>query len=104
MEIMRSVGRPMTVDSRTIKENMIHAGLVDVKEETIQVAINGWPSSEREREVGRWFNLALASGLPALSLAPFSRVRGMTLDEINAMVASVTEEIRSRRIHAYCTL
>ena len=104
MEAMDRARRPMRLDSNEIKQQMGHAGLVDIREEVIRIPINGWPADEHEREIGRWFNLGLTQGLDALTLAPFTRELGYTLPGAKDFVSRVKDEIRSRKIRAYCTL
>ncbi|KAK3355345.1 methyltransferase LaeA [Neurospora tetraspora] len=104
MEAMDRAGRPMRLDSHRIQQQMTQAGLVDPHEQIIKVPINGWPEDAHDREIGRWFNLGLTQGLEALTLAPFTRILGYTPDEARDLISRVKEEIRSRKIRAYCTL
>ncbi|KAK1779966.1 S-adenosyl-L-methionine-dependent methyltransferase [Copromyces sp. CBS 386.78] len=104
MVAMERAGRPMTLDSHRIKQQMRQAGLEDPEEQVIRVPINGWPEDAHEREIGRWFNLGLTQGLEALTLGPFTRELGYTLDDARDLIGRVKEEIRSRKIRAYCTL
>ncbi|KAK3393755.1 S-adenosyl-L-methionine-dependent methyltransferase [Podospora didyma] len=86
------------------KQRLADAGFVDIKEEIIDIALNGWPGDYHGMELGRWFNLGLTQGLEALSLAPLCRGHNKSSAEVIALVDRVKEEIRSRRLHAYCTL
>ena len=104
MDAMDGFGRPMRVDGSLTKQRMRDAGLVDVNEETLKVAVNGWPTSLRDREIGRWLNLGLSQGLQALTLAPLYRGHGKTPAEINALIDEVNAEMRSLKVHAYFTL
>ena len=94
----------MDLDSHRIKQQMRQAGLEEPQEQVIKVPINGWPEDPQQREIGRWFNLGLTQGLDALTLGPFTRELGFTAEAARDLVGRVKEEIRSRKIHAYCTL
>ena len=104
MRAMDTAGRPMRLDSHRIKQQMRQAGLEDPQEQVIKVPINGWPEEPHDREIGRWFNLGLTQGLEALTLGPLTRVLRYSPEDVKDLVGRVKEEIRSRKIHAYCTL
>ncbi|KAK3395533.1 S-adenosyl-L-methionine-dependent methyltransferase [Sordaria brevicollis] len=101
---MEAAGRPIDLDGQRVEQQMTRAGLVDFHEEVIKVPINGWPEDPHAREIGRWFNLGLTQGLDALTLAPFTRVLGYPPEQARDLISHVKEEIRSRKIRAYCTL
>ncbi|KAK3694879.1 S-adenosyl-L-methionine-dependent methyltransferase [Podospora appendiculata] len=104
LSAMDRFGRSMRVDSGLTKQRMRHAGFTDIKEEVIRVPFNGWPTDEHGRDTGRWFNLGLTQGMHALTIAPLFRGHGKMPEEVTALVKNVVEEIRSRKMHAYCTL
>lgn len=101
---MERAGRPIDLDRHRIEQQMTRAGLLDFHEEVIEVPINGWPEDAHTREIGRWFNLGLTQGLDALTLGPFTRVLGYAPEQARDLISHVKEEIRSRKIRAYCTL
>lgn len=102
LSAMDDHGRSMRVDSQRTLAQLREAGFVDIKEEVIKVAINGWPTDPDEKERGRWLALGLTTGLTALTLAPLARMRDKSRAEVNAMVESVRSEVANRRIHAFC--
>lgn len=101
---MDGFDRAMRIDSGLIQKQMSDAGLVDVKEEVVEFAINGWPEDPHRKEVGRWFNLGFTQGLQALSLAPLSRGHGKTPAEIDSLLQKVIAEARTLKIHTYFTM
>ncbi|KAK5663524.1 hypothetical protein OQA88_3954 [Cercophora sp. LCS_1] len=103
-DAMDGFDRPMRIDGNVTKKQMTDAGLVDVKEEVFDFAINGWPEDSRGKEIGRWFNLGFTQGLQALSLAPLSRGHGKTPAEITSLLDKVLLEARSLKIHTYFTM
>jgi hypothetical protein len=104
LDAMDGFDKPMRVNSELTKRALADAGFVDINEETIKFALNGWPTDPREKEMGRWFNLGITKGLQAYSLAPLHWGQGKSLPEINQLLDRVHEEIRSVNIHAYFTL
>lgn len=95
-------GRSMRVDGQRTMAQLREAGFVDIKEEVIKVAINGWPTDADEKERGRWLALGLTTGLAALTLAPLARMRNKSSAEIQNLVERVRLEVADRRIHAFC--
>lgn len=103
-DAMDGFDRSMRIDGGLIKKQMSDAGLVDVKEEVVEFAINGWPEDPQRKEIGRWFNLGFTQGLQALSLAPLSRGHGKTPAEIASLLEKVILEARSLKIRTYFTM
>ncbi|KXX80446.1 Trans-aconitate 2-methyltransferase [Madurella mycetomatis] len=104
MDAMDGFGRPLRMDSNLTKQRLTDAGFVDIKEEVIRLALNGWPADSHGREVGRWFNLGLRQSYQPLSLAPLARGHNRTPAEIHELTEKVGAEIYSLSLHAYCTL
>ena len=104
LDAMEGFDRSMRVDSDLTKRRLAEAGFVDIAEQTIKFALNGWPTDPREKEMGRWFNLGITKGLQAYSLAPLHWGHSKSLPEINQLLDRVREEIRSVNIHAYFTM
>lgn len=97
-------GRSMRINSQETVNQLANAGFVDIKTEVIKVPFSGWPTDKFERDVGRWFNLGFTNGLMGLTLAPLTRMRDMSKDEVVELVNQVKAEACSRTIHAYCLL
>ncbi|KAL1875318.1 hypothetical protein VTK73DRAFT_10155 [Phialemonium thermophilum] len=97
-------GRSMTVNSQETISQLQNAGFVDIKEEVIKIPFSGWPTEKTARDTGRWFNLGFTNGLMGLTLAPLTRMRDRTKEEVSDLVDRVKREICSRKVHAYCLL
>ena len=104
MTAMDGFDRPLRMDSNVTKQRMQEAGLVDINEEVIKFALNGWPSEPHAKDMGRWFNLGFVQGVSALSLAPLFRGHNKSAAEIAALLEKVIAEARSLKVHAYFTL
>lgn len=103
-DAMDSFGRPIRLDSDVTKQRLVDAGFVDVKEEVVQMPLNGWPSDTHGRGLGRWFNLGMRQTYQPLSLAPLCRGHGRTPAEVQDLVTKVMRELYSNSVRAYCTL
>lgn len=97
-------GRSMRIDSQETVRQLQNAGFVDIQTEIIKVPFSGWPNEKHERDIGRWFNLGFTTGLMGLTLAPLTRMRDRSRDEVSELVNKVKVEACSRNIHAYFLL
>ncbi|KAI1106175.1 methyltransferase LaeA [Jackrogersella minutella] len=100
---MERAGRPITANPHTAGL-LEHLGYVDVKQTTKRIPFNTWPPDENEKEMGRWFNLALTQGLHALSIAPLTRMNGYDPDQVKDLIAKVQKELCTRGMRSYCTM
>jgi hypothetical protein len=104
LDAMDSFGRPLRMDSNLVKQRLRDAGFVDIKEDVIQLPVNGWSSDPFLRDVGRWFNLALRQTYQPLALAPLFRNQSRTPAEVQDLALKVKHELWSNQVHAYCTM
>jgi len=104
LSAMDEAGLPMRVDAAATKDRLRHAGLVDINEEVIRVPWNGWPVDFEEKETGRWFNLSLTQTLQALTMAPLTRVRRWTYQQVNDLVDQVKAELGRKQVHGFFLL
>ncbi|QSZ29604.1 hypothetical protein DSL72_004120 [Monilinia vaccinii-corymbosi] len=87
-----------------IRSLLTKQGFVDIEEEVIKIPLNPWPDDPREKDIARWYNLALTQGLEAMTLAPLVRMSGWTKDEVTRFIPEVRRDICSRKIRAYNNL
>ncbi|KAM3077933.1 Secondary metabolism regulator lae1 [Clarireedia jacksonii] len=99
-EATRSAYRPLAYNSET-RAMLERQGFVDIQEQVIKIPLNPWPSDPAQKDIARWYNLALTQGLEAMTLAPMSRVFGWPKDDVERLVAAVKREICSRKVHVY---
>lgn len=104
LDAMDSFNRSIRVDSNVTKQRLVEAGFVDIKEERMKFALNGWPEDNMGRDIGRWFNLGFIQGVEALTLAPLFRALNKTPAEIRSLLERVQQEARSNKVHAYFTM
>ncbi|RYP17919.1 hypothetical protein DL765_004238 [Monosporascus sp. GIB2] len=101
-EAFDRAGTPLGMDPKT-QALLEDLGFVDVKQETKRIPCNAWPDDEHEKDIGRWFNLALTQGLQAMSYGPLTRKLHYNKDQVDALVAEVRREVCDRSLRAYCT-
>ena len=82
------------------------AGFEEVTEHRFKMPDNPWPSAKtpegrRLKEIGKWRRLEIEMGMEGWSLAMFTRVLGMTFEEVQVYLAEVRRDWRDRRVHAY---
>jgi len=77
------------------------AGFEDVVERRYEWPVGTWARGERNKVLGLWYREDLLSGLQAVSLAVLTRGLGMTAQEVEVLLVSVREEIKSNMIHVY---
>ncbi|KAI9648653.1 Secondary metabolism regulator lae1 [Ciborinia camelliae] len=92
--------RPLAYNSET-RDMLQGQGFVDIEEEVIRIPLNPWPDDPREKDVARWYNLALTQGLEAMTLGPMYRMNNWSKDEVTRLITEVRRDICSRKIRAY---
>ncbi|KAA8575462.1 hypothetical protein MFRU_002g00730 [Monilinia fructicola] len=95
--------RPLAYNPET-RGMLEKQGFVDIQEEVIKIPLNPWPEDPREKDIARWYNLALTQGLEAMTLGPLVRMSGWTKDEVTRLLTEVRRDICSRKIRAYNNL
>ncbi|KAK4193458.1 S-adenosyl-L-methionine-dependent methyltransferase [Podospora australis] len=103
-EVMDRFGRPLRVDSNLTKQRLADAGFVDIKEEVIAIPINAWMREPYQREIGRWYDLAMEKGYHSLSVGPFSRGFNRPLAEIAEFNDKVKTQAHKRDTRVTCNL
>lgn len=101
---MERMGRNVRIESHHAQRLLEEAGFTEFKEEKIRIFINPWPTSDAERNIGRWFNLGFTQGLEALSLESMTETSDMTIPEIKALCEAVRKESCVVRYQGWFTL
>jgi len=104
LSAMDEVGLPMRIDPVATKNKLHAAGFSEITEEVIRLPWNAWSANPVERETGRWFNLCLTQSLQALAMAPLTRVKRWTYQQVNELVEQVKIDISRKQVHGYCLL
>nr|POF12820.1 secondary metabolism regulator lae1 [Quercus suber] len=76
-------------------------GLQNVQWTTLKRPTNDWPKDPRMKEIGQYCCLNFLEGLEGFTIAPFTRILGWSMEEVNVLLARVRAEVMKRNIHAY---
>jgi len=82
-----------------IKQWVLDAGFVDVKEVVFRVPIGGWAKDPKLKETGRYYGLSLEEGVEGISLAIFTRLARMSYQQ--AMLECSTFRQAMKEIRFY---
>ena len=80
----------------SIKQWVIDAGFTDVEEVVHKVPIGGWAKDPKLKEIGRYYKFSLDEGIEGISLALFTRLAGMSVQQAmvtNSMFRQAMKEI-----------
>jgi hypothetical protein len=94
----------MRVDSAATQSNLRSAGFDLIEEEVIQLPLNQWSRDPFLHELGAWVNFLFCKSLPGLSLAPLSRIKHRSPQDIMALVERAKQETCTLGVHAYLLL
>lgn len=117
-EATDKIGRsiPKVGEHKTLMEG---AGFVDVQDLVLKRPTNDWPKDPEMKEIGRVSDalelsrchpltlcdkfscLNYLQGLEGFTLAPFTRILGWTVEEVQVFLAQVRTESTNRKMHGY---
>ncbi|RMY81185.1 hypothetical protein D0864_08380 [Hortaea werneckii] len=101
-EASMKLGRPLGSDcSDYYVQWMQDAGFVDVQVRMFMWPSCGWPKDPYMKEIGRWNQVNILDGLEGFCLALLTRGLGWKKEEVDVLVAKVSNDLRNRKIHAY---
>lgn len=85
---------------------MQEAGFENVQEHRYKMPDNPWPSARTKegrklKEIGKWRQMEIETGIEGWSIAMFTRVLGMSYAEVQLYLADVRRQWRDKRVHAY---
>ncbi|EED22552.1 conserved hypothetical protein [Talaromyces stipitatus ATCC 10500] len=76
-------------------------GFINIDHQVVGLPMNPWHTDEHEKEVGRWYNLAILESVETLSLAPFCRVLGFSPEDVRCLATDVKKEVNNKKLHTY---
>ncbi|KAK4694805.1 hypothetical protein P7C71_g2837, partial [Lecanoromycetidae sp. Uapishka_2] len=77
------------------------AGFVDVEHSMIQMPLCGWPNDARNRRIGTENRENIHQTLSTLAILPFTRQLGMTIQEVNRLIAGARRDAANPDLKAY---
>ncbi|KAH8691943.1 S-adenosyl-L-methionine-dependent methyltransferase [Talaromyces proteolyticus] len=93
--------RPIAYSASETKKILEKQGFVNIDHQIVGLPMNTWPDDKHEKEVGRWYNLAISESAETLSLAPFCRLLGFSRERVQHLAAEVRAEINTRKLRAF---
>ncbi|KAL2222325.1 S-adenosyl-L-methionine-dependent methyltransferase [Thermoascus aurantiacus ATCC 26904] len=85
----------------TMKQSIIDAGFVDVREERFKWPIGTWGSDERSQDIGRWNREFWRSGTEGWVMALSTRHLGWTAEQARAFVKETEKALNDTRQRVY---
>ena len=83
------------------KSQMIEAGFVDVEERKYVLPGNPWAKGEEQKILGTMQMTNILDGLHGFSISVFTKVLGMSVEEVELMLVDVRRDLKDRNIHFY---
>lgn len=80
---------------------MEEVGFTDVKMVLFKWPSNHWPRNPKFRELGEWNNANINQGLEGITMAPYTRALGWTMEEVLEFLPGVRKDLNDPTIHAY---
>ncbi|KAJ6145344.1 hypothetical protein N7470_009239 [Penicillium chermesinum] len=94
--------RPIAHDYRQTIADLQAAGFTQIDHQVIGLPMNPWHDDDHERQVARWYNLAISESVETLCLAPFTRTEpAWDLASIRRLAHNVKTEAFNREIRCY---
>ncbi|KAG9229116.1 S-adenosyl-L-methionine-dependent methyltransferase [Amylocarpus encephaloides] len=100
LDACTKVGMDPTTTDR-YKSLMEAVGFVDIKEVVIEWPIGTWAKGEYHKRIGAWFRRDMEVGTEGILMGLFTRILGMSREEVLEMVAELKREMRDPKIHAF---
>jgi len=101
LSAMDEVNQSMRVDPAATKARLHAAGFVDVSEQVVKFPWSGWHHDPVLKETGLWFLYGMKNGIDAMTLAPLTRIRRWSVEEVRRLVDGVKDELRRQSYHGY---
>lgn len=102
-EAAEKFGKPMA-NMDEWPDKMTKAGFEDVTMRIIKVPMSPWPKDPKQKEIGTYMQVEQLQAIPGYTTALLSRVLGWSKEEIDVLLAHVTNELKDRSIHQYAKL
>ncbi|GME65228.1 methyltransferase domain-containing protein [Neofusicoccum parvum] len=79
------------------------AGFTNIRVQTYKIPMGPWPKDKKMKEIGTVNLIQYLEGMEAFSYRLLISVLGWKLEEVQVFNAKVTQEIKSKTVHAYYT-
>lgn len=83
------------------KKWMEEAGFVNVQQLNFKLPINTWPKNKALKELGKWNLINMIEGLEGYTVRPFTKLLGMSVEEVEVFMAEVRKDLHNKAMHTY---
>ncbi|OAL73219.1 hypothetical protein A7D00_2993 [Trichophyton violaceum] len=94
------IGQTLTAPEN-VKQWMIEAGFVDVKEEQFKLPINPWPKDPELKLAGRYQQVQYSDALQPYALGLLVEVLGWSREEMELFLVGLRKDLANRALHGY---
>lgn len=84
-----------------LKSIAVDVGFVEATEKAKKLPWAPWPTDEKMKELGRYALLNCETSFEAFGLALFTRVLGLSKEEVMRVCSESRKELRDKKIHVY---
>ncbi|KAI5792011.1 S-adenosyl-L-methionine-dependent methyltransferase [Geopyxis carbonaria] len=88
-------------DGKALAGLLIDAGFVNVSITTVKQPWSGWAKDAKMKKIGRVMSLLNEASIKAYSLALFTRILGMSVEDVDAVCDRANADVRNRKMHFY---
>lgn len=103
-EASASTSRPFADQVSQFTSHMKAVGFVDVTSETRRLPLGTWPIDPVEKEIGRYNVLNFLEGMESYTLALFTRVLGMSAEQVRSLIDEAKKDVCNRKLRWYFDL
>jgi len=83
------------------KDYLAEVGFTNIVEHEYIWPSNSWPKDKHHKMIGFWCTQNLSDGMEAISLMPFTKILGWSVEEVQVLLAHARKELYDRKIHMY---
>lgn len=80
---------------------MAEAGFTEIVDMRFKWPTNQWPKDKKYKELGVWNNENIKIALDSLTIAPFTRAHGWSVEQVQVFLSSVRKDLNDTKIHGY---
>lgn len=99
-EAVGRMGRDTTWAAQ-YKRWMEETGFVNVQQLNYKLPINTWPKDKALKELGKWNLINMVEGLEGYTVRPFTKIMGMSMEEVELLMMEVRKDLHNRKMHTY---
>ena len=93
-----------TLAAEKFKTQLHSLGFTNIRQERVMWAVGSWPRGKKEKEIGKYTQFNIASGLQGLSMALFTRHLGWSREAVEINLIEVRKDVMDRSKHFYCDM